>query len=211
MKEQWQQHSFIDEPQPVNPPRRQQLAAERQLRKAIERYVDVPTLRRYASEHEELAEALRTGDIPEELTWILSLLASVLAPIEREKIESPADIASYLQVRMGHECQEQFCVVCLNVKNRVQKVHTVYQGNVNTTIIRPAEVFREPVRLNSSGVIFAHQHPSGDPTPSPEDALVTRHLVAAGKVLDIDVHDHLVITPGEWVSLRERGLGFDKP
>jgi DNA repair protein RadC len=141
---------------------------------------------------------------------LLSLLATVLKPIDRDQVKSPHDIASYLQLKIGHECQEQFCVTCLNTRNRVQKTHVVYQGNVNTAIIRPGEAFREPIRLNSTAVIFSHVHPSGDPSPSPEDVLITRELVSAGKLLDIDVLDHLTIGQGKWISMRERNLGFDK-
>jgi len=70
------------------------------------------------------------------------------------------------------------------------------------------ELFREAVRLNSAALIIAHNHPSGDPTPSPEDVQVTRQIVEAGKLLSIDVLDHLVIGQARWVSLKERGLGF---
>lgn len=173
--------------------------------------MDVPKLRQLASDHGKLEEALRTGDIPEEISLLLSLLATVLKPIGRDQVKSPRDIASYLQVRMGHECQEQLCVACLNTKNRVQKIHTVYKGNVNSSMIRAAEVYREPVRLNSVAILIAHQHPSGDCTPSPEDVLVTRELRQAGTIFDIELLDSLIVSPSNYVSLRERGLGFDKP
>lgn len=211
-KEAWQQHSFLDGDIDVThkPPRHRSQNSDKRLREAIEPYIDIPKLRNLASDHERIDEALRTGEMPEELTLVLSLLATMLKPIGRDQVKSPHDIASHLQLKMGHECQEQLCVVCLNTKNRVQKIHTVYQGSVNAAMIRAGEVYREPVRLNSVAIIVAHQHPSGDPTPSPEDVLVTRELVQAGKILDIDMLDHMIITPGKWVSLRERGLGFDK-
>jgi DNA repair protein RadC len=88
-------------------------------------------------------------------------------------------------------------------------IATVYQGSVNTTVVRVSELFREAVRQNCVAVIVAHNHPSSDPTPSPEDVAVTREIVQAGKILDIDVMDHLVIGgPQKYVSLKERGLGF---
>ena len=155
-KERYQQHSFLEDPQPTKEPRRRQLTQDKRLREAIAPYMDVPKLRQLASDHERLEDALRTGDIPEEISWLLPLLATVLKPIDRDQIKSPSDIASFLQVSMGHECQEQLCVVCLNNKNRVQKIHTVYKGNVNSAMVRPGEVFREPVRLNSVSVIVAH-------------------------------------------------------
>jgi DNA repair protein RadC len=85
---------------------------------------------------------------------------------------------------------------------------TVYKGNVNTSVVRIAELFREAIRHNSTGLILAHNHPSGDPTPSPEDVRITRQIVESGKLLDIDVLDHLIIGQGRYISLKERGLGF---
>jgi len=79
---------------------------------------------------------------------------------------------------------------------------------VNSAQVRVGEVFRDAVRRNSTAMIVAHNHPSGDPTPSPEDILVTRQIVEAGKLLDVDVLDHLIIGRGRYVSMRERGLGF---
>src|SRR5215216_1539648 len=99
-------------------------------------------------------------------------------------------------------------VVCLNTKNRLQKVHTVYQGSLISSLIRVGELFQEPLKLNSAAIIPQPQPPPGDLTPSPEDVLVTREIVAAGKLLDVDVLDHLVIGQGMWVSMRERGLGW---
>jgi DNA repair protein RadC len=104
--------------------------------------------------------------------------------------------------------QEEMRVVILNTKNAVLKVHTAYKGSLNTAVIRIAEIFKEAIRLNAAAVIAVHNHPSGDPTPSAEDVCVTRQLVEAGKLLNIDVLDHLVIGQSRWVSLKERGLGF---
>ena len=87
---------------------------------------------------------------------------------------------------------------------------TIYIGSLNSSLIRIGEVFKEALRRNSAALIVAHNHPSGDPTPSPEDVLVTREIVAAGKLLDVEVLDHLVIGQGRFVSMRERGLGFAK-
>jgi DNA repair protein RadC len=92
----------------------------------------------------------------------------------------------------------------------VQAIPTVYVGSLNTAVIRVGEVFKEAIRWNSPAVIIAHNHPSGDPTPSPEDVQVTRQIVEAGQLLDIEVLDHLVIGQNRYISLRERGLGFNK-
>lgn len=130
------------------------------------------------------------------------------APEQRPQISSPSDVANLLMVEMSHLEQEHLRVVLLNTKNFVQKIHTVYVGTINSSAVRVGEVFKEALRTNAAALIVVHNHPSGDPTPSPEDAQVTRQLVEAGKLLDVDVLDHLVIGMGRWVSLRERGLGF---
>jgi DNA repair protein RadC len=85
---------------------------------------------------------------------------------------------------------------------------TVYRGSLNSSLIRVGEIYKGALRRNSAAVIVAHNHPSGDPTPSLEDVLVTRQIVEAGRLLDLDCLDHLVIGHGIWVSMRQRGLGF---
>jgi len=104
--------------------------------------------------------------------------------------------------------QEHLRVMMLDTKNRVLGSPTVYVGSLNTSMIRVGELFREAIRSNSASVIVAHNHPSGDPTPSPEDVAVTRQIAEAGKLLDVDVLDHLIIGRQRFVSLKERGLGF---
>jgi DNA repair protein RadC len=184
----------------------------RQLREALAVYhLDVKTLRRLAAMGAELTEVLRAGEAPPEATYLLTLISSLFRPTARERIKSPADAAVLLIPEMSHLDQEQMRVVCLNTQNQLQKIHTVYQGSLNAASIRIGEMFKEPLRLNSAAIILAHNHPSGEPTPSPEDVLVTREIVAAGNLLDCEVIDHLVIGQGKWVSMRERGLGFQKP
>jgi len=90
------------------------------------------------------------------------------------------------------------------------RITEVYQGSLNTSLIRIGEVFRDAVRENAASVIVVHNHPSGDPTPSPEDVAVTRAMIDAGRLLDIEVLDHLVIGTGRFVSLKSKGLGFEK-
>lgn len=128
--------------------------------------------------------------------------------LHRRQIKSPGDAADLLLLEMSHLDQEHLRTVLLDTKNRVQAICTVYIGSLNTSMIRVGEIFKEAIRRNSAALIVAHNHPSGDPTPSPEDVLVTREIVAAGKLLDVDILDHLVIGHGVWVSLKERGLGF---
>jgi DNA repair protein RadC len=129
---------------------------------------------------------------------------------ERPQIKSPTDVANLLLLEMSHLDQEQLRVVLLDTKNRVQAISTVYVGSVNSAQIRVGEVFRDAVRRNSTAAIVAHNHPSGDPSPSPEDILVTRQIVEAGKLLDIEILDHLIVGRGRYTSMRERGLGFGK-
>ncbi|MBX0330077.1 DNA repair protein RadC [Oscillochloris sp. ZM17-4] len=136
---------------------------------------------------------------------------SMIAGIDqRPQITSPADAATLLMVEMGHLDQEHLRTVLLDTKNRVMAMPTIYIGSVNTAAIRVGEVFKEAIRRNATALIVVHNHPSGDPTPSPEDILVTRQIVEAGKLLDCDVLDHLVIGRGRYTSMRERGLGFAK-
>ncbi len=134
------------------------------------------------------------------------LLAS--SPESRPQVKSPADAANLVLGEMAMLEQEQLRTILLDTKNRVLKIHMVYQGSLNMASVRVGELFREAIRLNCAALIVTHNHPSGDPTPSPEDVQVTRQIVDAGKLLDIDVLDHLVIGQQRWVSLKERGLGF---
>jgi DNA repair protein RadC len=126
----------------------------------------------------------------------------------RRQVKSPRDIADLLMLEMSHLDQEHLRTVLLDTKNRVQAISTVYIGSLNASLVRVGEVFKTAVKLNSAALIVAHNHPSGDPTPSPEDVLITRQIVAAGKLLDVEVLDHMIVGHGVWVSLRERGLGF---
>jgi DNA repair protein RadC len=130
-------------------------------------------------------------------------------PEERPAIRSPADAANLLMYSMSALEQEYLFVLNLDTRNRVigQPVE-VYHGSLNTSLIRTGEIFREAIKVNAAGLIVLHNHPSGDPSPSPEDVAVTRALVEAGKLLDIEVLDHLVIGQQRFVSLKERGLGF---
>jgi DNA repair protein RadC len=126
---------------------------------------------------------------------------------ERFQIKSPADVSKLMQVEMAHLDQEHLKVICVDTKNRVLKVHTVYIGSVNAAQVRVGELFKEALKLNSAAVIICHNHPSGDPTPSPEDIAVTRQIIQAGTLLDVEVLDHLIIGHGQYASLRERREG----
>ena len=130
------------------------------------------------------------------------------SPEERSQIRSPADAANLLMPEMSLLEQEHLKMVLLDTRNRVVTVTTVYVGSLNTSVVRVSELFREAIRLNVAAVIVAHNHPSGDPAPSPEDVALTRNIIAAGELLDIEVLDHVVIGCQRFVSLKERGLAF---
>lgn len=129
---------------------------------------------------------------------------------QRWTIRSPQDVADRLMVSMGHLEREELHVVVLDTKNHVLSTQVVYQGNVSSSLVRVAELFTEAIRSNAAGIIIAHNHPSGDPTPSPDDLHLTAETIAAGRLLDIAVLDHLVIARDCYVSLRDRGISFDR-
>lgn len=133
---------------------------------------------------------------------------AVATPEERPVIRESKDVARLLQPEMALLDQEQLRIVVLNTRNQVLAMPTISSGTVNQSQVRPAEVFRPAVRMNATAIIVVHNHPSGDPAPSHDDVRVTGELVAAGKLLDIEVLDHIVIGQGRFVSLRERGQGF---
>jgi len=132
----------------------------------------------------------------------------VAAPHERPQVRSPADAANLLMAEMSLLAQEHLRTVLLDTRNRVLSIPTIYVGSLNAAAVRVGEVFREAIRASAAGMIVVHNHPSGDPSPSPEDVQVTRMIVEAGALLSIDVLDHLVIGHQRFVSLKERGLGF---
>ena len=126
----------------------------------------------------------------------------------RVQVRSPDDVANLLMIEMELLPQEVMRTVLLNTKNHVVASPVIYQGSANAAVVRVGEVFREAIRHNAVALILVHNHPSGDPTPSPEDVSVTREIVQAGKLLDVEVLDHLVIGQGRYVSLKQKGLGF---
>ena len=150
------------------------------------------TMAKIRSLHEELNQALYTH------------------PTERPQIQSPqaaVDILSYFLTGLDHE---EFWILDLDTRNRVSHCVKLYVGTANMSHVRVSEVFRQAIIDNNPSIILGHNHPSGDPSPSPEDINVTRGIVQAGQLLDIDVLDHIIIgEPGKFVSLKERKLGFE--
>lgn len=131
-----------------------------------------------------------------------------VSPQDRPQVRSPAEAADLLMTEMSLLEQEQLRTILLDTRNTVLGVPLVYQGSLNTAVVRVGELFRHAIRANAAAIIVAHNHPSGDPAPSPDDVRVTRAVVEAGKLLNIDVLDHLVIGHQRFVSMKERGLGF---
>lgn len=132
---------------------------------------------------------------------------SMLQPEERPHINRAEDAARLL-ADMSHLAQEQVRVMLLDSNRGVMHIQTVYIGTVNMSVLRISELYREAIVRNSPAMIVAHNHPSGDSAPSPEDIDLTRALVAAGDLLDIQLVDHLIMGQTGWHSLREMGLGF---
>ena len=127
----------------------------------------------------------------------------------RWTIRAPRDVADRLLPEMAALEREELRVLLLNAKNVVLRQTTVYVGNVSAALVRVAELFRDAVRAHAAGVIVVHNHPSGDPEPSPDDLHLTAEAIAAGRLLDIAVLDHVILARDAYVSLRDRGVTFD--
>ena len=129
-------------------------------------------------------------------------------PTERPLINSPADAARILNYFIGDLDHEELWVINLDTRNKVMSLVKLYVGSVNSSQVRVSEVFRQAIVENAPGILLAHNHPSGDNSPSSEDIALTRAIYSAGKMLDIDCLDHIVVSKGKFVSLKERGFGF---
>ena len=133
---------------------------------------------------------------------------------EHPAITSPAEAAALIQYDMSLLEQEEMWILLLNTRNRLIAIHKLYRGSVNCAQVRIGEIFKAAIRANATSIIVAHAHPSGDPTPSPDDVALTRAIVQAGKLIDIECIDHIICgrasagRPTGFVSLKERGLGF---
>lgn len=124
---------------------------------------------------------------------------------DRYIIRSPEDGANYVMHDMRFLSQEHFVCLYLNTKNQVMHKQTIFIGSLNASIVHPREVFKEAFRRSAASIICIHNHPSGDPTPSREDIEVTKRLAESGKIIGIDVLDHLIIGENKFVSLKEKG------
>ena len=129
-------------------------------------------------------------------------------PAERTTIRSPEDVANLLQGEMGLLDQEHLRVLLLNTRNQVLGTSEVYRGSVHTAVVRIGELFREALRHNAPAVVLVHNHPSGDPSPSPEDIAMTRQAIEAGELLDVEVLDHIVLAQGRFASMKNLRAAF---
>jgi DNA repair protein RadC len=129
---------------------------------------------------------------------------------QRWAVRAPRDVADRLLTEMAALEREELRVLLLNTKNFVLRATTVYVGNVSAAIVRVAELFRDAVRIHAAGVILVHNHPSGDPEPSTDDVHLTAEAIAAGRLLDVPVLDHVILARAGYVSMRDRGVSFDR-
>ena len=131
-----------------------------------------------------------------------------LSPEDRPRINEPRDVANLLSAEMSLLDQEHLRVLLLSTKHEVLGTEHVYKGNVSASVVRVTEVLRPAVRANCPSIIIVHNHPSGDPTPSPEDVLITNKIRVGAEMMDIELLDHVVIGSRGHVSMKDRGLGF---
>ncbi|QGQ95391.1 JAB domain-containing protein [Paenibacillus psychroresistens] len=121
-------------------------------------------------------------------------------------IRSPQDVSTYLMEDLRYLQKEHFVCLFLNTKNHVIGQETLSMGSLNASIVHPREVFRAAIKRSSASIICVHNHPSGDPTPSPEDIQMTARLVEAGQIIGIEVLDHIILGDQNFVSLKEKGF-----
>src|SRR5262245_52405982 len=124
---------------------------------------------------------------------------------DRPRLTSPGQLASYLVPQYGASPVEQFGIVMLDTQHRVIRIRIVSVGSLDSTIVHPREVFREAASASAAAIVLFHNHPSGDPTPSPDDLVLTTRMVHAGGIMGIDVIDHLILADQRYFSLVEAG------
>ena len=137
--------------------------------------------------------------------------AQLSEPAERPLLTRPETIFELLAPRMRGKTREEFYVLALDTKGRLLgAISPLNGGSVNAVQVRPSETFKEAIILDATSVVLVHNHPSGDPRPSPQDIAVTKALIAAGKLLDIDVVDHVVVGTAGFVSMKREGMAFER-
>ena len=140
--------------------------------------------------------------------YTLKMVKDDSVPYEVPVIKSPAEVyqAAKQLLALHEKPEEHFCIFCLNTRNKIIGVHTISIGSLNASIVHPREVFKAAMLNNANGIICLHNHPSGDPEPSREDIEITRRLVKVGKIIGIEVIDHVIIGEQKYLSMKERCL-----
>ena len=126
--------------------------------------------------------------------------------IESKKVNCPADVARHAMQIIRYEDQEVLICYALNTKHGIKKHQEIFRGSLNASVIHPREVFRFAILNAAHTIIIVHNHPSGDPAPSPEDINATKQIKQAGEILDIKLLDHIIVGDGHWISMKEEGI-----
>ncbi len=142
----------------------------------------------------------------------IKLFQAITEQYAKEKIpkkvllDSPEAVADYLRKKIGKEKKEHFLILCLDARNNLIKISSVSIGTLNANLVHPREIFKEAIQSSAAQIILAHNHPSGDAEPSEDDLTITKRIVEAGKIMGIDVLDHIIITKNKVFSFSERKL-----
>jgi DNA repair protein RadC len=196
----------------ISPSEGDQLDAEIRARELLRGIGSLQALADLSSD--QLRMACGEGDyaVARHLAWLeLGRRTSQAGKGPQTQVMSPSDV-SHLLRHLRREKREHFIVVLLDAKNNVMRWSTIHIGTLTMSVVGPREVFREAIREGASSIIVAHNHPSGDPEPSPEDIRITQKLEELGSMLDIKLWDHVILgdTSDRWVSLRQRGVFSQK-
>lgn len=133
---------------------------------------------------------------------------TLASPESRPQVQTPEAVVRLLRPELAYAEQEHVKAVLVDSRNYVMATPTIYKGSLNSASVRVGELFKDAIRRNAAAIILVHNHPSGDPTPSPEDIALTRQVFDGGKILNIDLLDHIIIGHSRWVSLKEQRRGF---
>lgn len=186
------------------------LSNEELVKEAIGKYVTMPNGLRDILINPEILESDGKALTPaayKKVMAIRELSKRLLEEGSREysRVRGPEDAAAYLMPILRYEMKENFVVLLLNTQNKIIGHRVVSIGSLNASIVHPREVFMEAIKVNAASIIVAHNHPSGDPTPSREDVAVTKRLVKAGNIMNISVLDHIIIGDSKYLSMKEKG------
>lgn len=186
------------------------LSNEELVKEAVGKYIAMPNGLRDIIINPEILESDGKALTPaayKKVMVIRELSKRLLREGSREysRVRGPEDAAAYLMPILRYEVKENFVVLLLNMQNKIIGHRVVSIGSLNASIVHPREVFKEAIKVSAASIIVAHNHPSGDPTPSREDVAVTKRLVKAGNVMDINVLDHIIIGDSKYLSMKEKG------